>query len=95
MYQLNIDDCDEDVNFLSPLVDLFVSENDIRVFKAFNPLSRDEFEAVWDIIGVHVITDWSTGRVPCCKTTPNDGFLLHCLFAIYLQNGEIMVLHLV
>ena len=50
MYQLDIDDCDEDVDSLSTLVDLFVSENSIRVFKAFTPLSRDEFEAVWDIL---------------------------------------------
>ena len=94
MYQLDIDDCDEDVDSLSPLVDLFVSENGIRVFKAFTPLSRVEFEAVWDIIGVKVITDWSTGRGPRCKTTLKDAFLLHCLFAIYLQNGTIMVLYL-
>ena len=60
MYQLDIDDCDEDVDSLSPLVDLFVSENGIRIFKDFNPLSRDEFETVWDRIGVQMITDWST-----------------------------------
>jgi len=94
MYQLDIDNCDEDVDSLFPLVDLFISETGIHVFKAFTPLSRDEFEAVWDRIGVQVITDWSIGRGPRCKTTPKDAFLLHCLFAIYLQNGKIMVLHL-
>ena len=67
MYQLDRDDCDEDVDSLSPLVDIFVSENGIRIFKVFTPLSRDEFEVVWDRIGVQVITDWSTGRGPRCK----------------------------
>ena len=86
MYQLDRDDCDEVVDSLTPLVDLFVSENGIRVFKAFTLLSRDEFEAVWDRIGVHVIADWSTSRRSRCKTTPKDSFLLHCLLAIYLQN---------
>ena len=42
MYQLDGDDCHEDVDSLSPLVDLFVNENDIRVFKDFTPLSRDD-----------------------------------------------------
>ena len=37
MYQLDRDDCNEDVGSLSPLVDLFVSDNSIRVFKAFTP----------------------------------------------------------
>ena len=76
MYQLDIDDCDEDVDFLFALIDLFISENSIRVFKDFTPLSRDEFEAVWDRIGVQVITDWSTGCGTRCKTTPKDAFLI-------------------
>ena len=83
------------VDSLSPLIDLFVSDNSIRVFKAFTPLSRDEFEAVWDKIGVQVIANWSTSRGPRCKTTPKDAFLLYCLCAIYLQNEKIVVLHLV
>ena len=73
----------------------FVSENGIRIFKDFNPVSRDEFETVWDRIGVQMITDWSTDGGPRCKTTSKNAFLLYCLFAIYLQNGKIMVLHLV
>ena len=76
MYQLDIDDCDEDVDFLFALIDLFISENSIRVFKDFTPLSRDEFEAVWDKIGVQVIANWSTSRGPRCKTTPKDAFIV-------------------
>ena len=76
MHQLDRDDCNEDVDSLSPLINLFVSDNSIRVFKAFNPLSRDAFEAVWGKIGVHVITNWSTSRGPRCKTTPKDAFIV-------------------
>ena len=83
MYQLDIDDCDEDVDSLSPLVDLFVSENGIRVFKAFTPLSRDEFEAVWNRIGVQVITAWNTGRGPRCKKLQRMHFFI-ALFVWHL-----------
>ena len=61
---------------MSPLVYLFVSENGIRVFIGFTSLSRDENEVVWDRIGVHVITYWSSGRSPCCKTTPTYAFFI-------------------
>ena len=37
-----------------------------------------------------MIANWSTNRGPRCKTTPKDAFLLHCLFAIYLQNEEMI-----
>ena len=40
MYQLDRHDCDEDVDSLSSLVDLFISEDGICVFKACTPLSR-------------------------------------------------------
>ena len=46
----------------------------IRVFKAFTPLSRDDFEAVWDIIAVQVILDRSFVRGLCCKATSTDTF---------------------
>ena len=46
----------------------------IRVFKAFTPLSRDDFEAVWDRIGVQVISDRSFVRGHCCKITSTDTF---------------------
>ena len=94
IYNLDGDECDEEADSLCPLVDLFVSESGTRIFKAFTPLSRDEFEAIWDKVGVKVIADWSSGRGPRCKTTPKDAFLLHCMFAICLQNGTIMGFHL-
>lgn len=62
MYQLDGDDCDAEFDSLSLLVDLFVSENDIRIFKDFNQLSRNKFEAVCDRISVQVISDRSSGR---------------------------------
>ena len=46
MHQLDKDDCNKNVDSLSPLDDLFVSENSIRVFKVFTPLSRDEIKTV-------------------------------------------------
>ena len=46
MHQLDADDCNEEVDSLSPLVDTFVSENGLHVFKGFTPLSRDKFEVV-------------------------------------------------
>ena len=61
---------------MSPLVDLFVNENGLRVIKAFTPLSRDEFDAIWDRIGVQVITDWRTGRGSRCKRMPNNDFFI-------------------
>ena len=76
MYQLDGDECDEDVDSLSPLVYLFVSENGIRVFIVFTPLSRDESEVVWDRMCVYVITYRSSGRGPCCKTTPKYAFFI-------------------
>ena len=88
MYQLDKGDCNKDVDSLSPLVDLFVSENDIRVFKVFTPLSRDEIKTVWNRIGVQVITAWISDRGPRCKTTPKDIFLLNCLFPIHLQDWK-------
>ena len=74
IYNLDGDECDEEADSLCPLVDLFVSESGTRIFKAFTPLSRDEFEAIWDKVGVKVIVDWSSGRGPRCKTTPKDAF---------------------
>ena len=74
MHQLDADDCNEEVDSLSPLVDTFVSENGLHIFKGFTPLSRDKFEVVWDRIGVQMITDWISGRGPRCKRTPKDVF---------------------
>ena len=76
IYNLDGDECDEEADSLCPLVDLFVSESGTRIFKAFTPLSRDEFEAIWDKVGVKVIADWSSGRGPRCKTTPKDAFFI-------------------
>ena len=76
MYQLDENDCDEDVDYLSPLVDIFLSKNSIRVFIAFTPLSRDEFEAIWNRIGIHMITAWSFDCGTRCKTTTNGVFLV-------------------
>ena len=88
IYNLDGDECDEEADSLCHLDDLFVSDSGIRIFKAFTPLSKDEFEAIWDKVGVKVIVDRSSDRGPCCKTTPKDAFLLYCLFAIYLQMGQ-------
>ena len=87
MYQLDRDNCDEDVDSLSPLVNVFVNENGIRVFKAFTPLSIDEFDVVWDRIGVQVITDQSTGRGPRCKTTTKDAFYI-ALYVCHLPTSQ-------
>ena len=76
MYQLDADDCNEEIDSLYPLVDPFVSENGLHIFKGFTPLSRDKFEVVRDRIGVQVITDWISDRGLRCKTTPKDVFFI-------------------
>ena len=51
IYQLDGDDCDNEVDSFFPLVNLFVSENGTRAFNAIIPLSIDEFE----IFGIEVM----------------------------------------
>ena len=69
---------------MSPLVDLFVNESGLRVIKAFTPLSRDEVDAIWDRIGVQVITDWRTGRGSRCKRTPNNDFFYYIVWLSFI-----------
>ena len=55
--QLERNNYQEEDESLSPLDDIFVKESVNRIFKAYNSLSRDELETIWDKIAVQAISN--------------------------------------
>ena len=69
-------ECEEEEDSASPIIDLFVNESGPGVFKAMTPLTRLEFERVWDFISVPFITEYRNGRGRQPTTKPKDAFFI-------------------
>ena len=68
-------DCD-DGDSASPIMDLFVNESGPGVVKAMTPLTRLEFDRVWDIVSVPFVSVFRNGRGRQPTTKPKDALFI-------------------
>ena len=67
---------EEEEDSASPIIDMFVNESGPGVFKAMTPLTRLEFERVWDFLSVQFITEFRNGRERQPTSKPKDAFFI-------------------
>ena len=60
----DIDDIEDDLdpNFL--LIDLFVNDSGLQMFRSMTLFSCVEFERIWDKIGIKFCSEWGRGCGP-------------------------------
>ena len=70
---------DDTLDSSCPLMDLYIQENlGNAVVKTMTPFSFNEFERLWDLVGVEFTSAWTNYRGPRSTTKPKD-ILFMCL----------------
>lgn len=68
-------DCD-DGDSASPIMELFINESGPGAIKAMTPLTRLEFERLWDIVSVPFVSEFRNGRGRQPSTKPKDALFV-------------------
>ena len=68
-------DCD-DGDSASPIMDLFINESGPGAIKAMSPLTRLEFERLWDVVSVPFVSEFRNGRGRQPSTKPKDALFV-------------------
>ena len=77
------DDLEQEGDSESPIIDSFSCTSGAGVFKAMTPLTRHEFELVWDEIGSQFASQYRNGRGRQPTVFPKDAFFI-LLCILYL-----------
>ena len=60
----------------SPIMDIFINESGPGAIKAMTPLTRLEFERLWDIVSVPFCSEFRNGRGRQPSTKPKDALFI-------------------
>ena len=68
---------DDDLDSSSPILDLYLQEsNNRKVVKMMTPFTFQEFERIWDLVGVDFMSGMTNGKGPNSTTKPKDIFFI-------------------
>ena len=68
---------DDDLDSSSPILDLYIQENNNRkVVQTMTSFTFQEFEKIWDFIGVDFMSCMTNGKGPNSTTKPKDIFFI-------------------
>ena len=68
---------DDDLDSSSPILDLYLQEsNNRKVIKTMNSFTFQEFEKIWDLVGVDFMSGMTNGKGPNSTTKSKDIFFI-------------------
>ena len=80
----------DDGDSASPIMDLFINESGPGAIKAMTPLTRLEFERLWDIVSVPFGSEFRNGRGRQPSTKPKDAlFITLCTLKLPTTWGNV------